>query len=271
MSKLKKAVKQLFKVTNTLFILDKINYTVAHLKHNASNKAFKKAYPDFALPSDYFLYETYKLDYRQYREDGDLAAREISEWTAPYLPAAPKIMEWGCGVSRIIRNMAPYAGAGAQLFACDINAEMIGWNKQHIKDVSFLHIGYTPPTPYGADSFNMIYALSVFTHIEDHMQNAWIEEIARILLPGGIFLFTTHGSKTFERLDQSSLKALEEKGAYTMTYPQKGHKMMSTYNTYEDFAARLKPSFDILEFYSGKDHPGKVGGQDMWIVRKKAS
>lgn len=269
MASLKAALKKLFIATNTLPLLDRLNYTRAILKYRSANKEFVKNHPDFKLPPDYYLYETYKLDYSQYKEDGFVTAKEISDWTVPYLPETKHILEWGCGVSRIIRHFPGLITPGSRLSACDINDVMIQWNKKNIPGVDFKTIDYNPPTPYNDASFHLIYALSVFTHIEASMQPGWVAEIARITKSQGIFLFTTHGTDSIENLSPDELKEYNEKGSYTMSYKQKGHKMMSTYNDSTAFRDMIAPYFDVLEFYHGKDFREKVGGQDLWIVRRR--
>ena len=265
---LRKRIKSLFQITHTLFILDNINFVLAYLKGYRKNRKFRKANPDFRLPPDYFLYETYRLDYNQYKEDGNLSAKEVFEWTSRYLPKDLTVLEWGCGVSRAIRHFPEYASAGSTFFACDINARMIEWNKRNIEKVTFETIHYIPPTNYPNDSFDLVYAFSVFTHIEKNLQQNWINEISRIIKPGGIFLFTTHGRAYFDKLDRAGLTQLSAEGAYTISYHQKGHRMMSTYNTYDAFKQLVGQRFTVLEYYDGAANREKVGGQDLWIVRK---
>ncbi|MEZ5045668.1 MAG: class I SAM-dependent methyltransferase [Chitinophagaceae bacterium] len=180
-----------------------------------------------------------------------------------------KFLEWGCGVSRIIRHFPNLINSNSSLFACDINEKMIQWNKANIENVYFDTIDYTPPTHYDNNTFDLVYALSVFTHIENTQQIDWIDEIARILKPNGIFLFTTHGTHFYNKLSNTQLKELYENGSYTIPYIQKGHRMMSTYNVSDAFKKSLSLYFEVLEFYEGKLHLNKVGGQDLWIVRKK--
>lgn len=249
-------------------MLDRINFVLAYLKHFKKNKAFKKSHPLFRLPSDYFLYETYQLDYRQYQEDGQLVAREVVEWSSPYLAGKLQVLEWGCGVSRVIRHLPAFLEEGSGIFACDINEKMIEWCKNNIENVRFETIPYQPPTNYHDAQFDLIYALSVFTHIERELQENWIQEMGRIIKPKGIFLFTTHGSHYFNKLPPSSLKQLWKEGAYTDSYHKKGHRMMSTYNTSEGFRELIEKKFSILEYYAGTEHVEKAGGQDLWIVQR---
>ena len=268
MASLKQRLKSIFVKTNSLPILDKLNYAYAALKHFASNKKFKKQYPSFIFPPDYYLYETYRLDYKQYKEDGELTAKEILEWTAKYLQGELKILEWGCGVARIVRHIPLLSNYKATVFGTDINKEMIEWDESNISNVGFSTIDYVPPTHFADEQFNLIFALSVFTHIEIGVQVSWIKEIHRMISDEGIFLFTTHG-KNFEiNLSEPEKKLLEVQGGLTVDYNKKGHRMMSSYNKPDNFRNLLNPYFEILEYFDGAGNPDKVGGQDLWIVKK---
>jgi ubiquinone/menaquinone biosynthesis C-methylase UbiE len=269
MQPLKSYIKAILQKTNVLPLLDKINYKRSIWNNKKSNQLFKSQNQTFALPSDYFLYETYRLNYEQYKADGIITAKEIIDWTAKYLTETKHILEWGCGVARIIRHIPDLINATSKVVGCDINNEMTIWNKANIQGIQFDTIDYVPPTLYSNNSFDLIYAISIFTHIEDSQQQSWINEIARVLKPDGVFLFTTHGTNFFNKLSSQQLNSLHQQGSYTVPYTQKGHRMMSTYNLSDMFKKWLESSFDVLEFHEGKTNMHKVGGQDLWIVRKK--
>lgn len=269
MSKLKRQVKQFFISTNTLFILDKLNYLIAKVAKFSKNKKFKKSNPDFPLPPDYYLFETYILDYKQYKEDGEVTALEILEWTKQYQIEPLRILDWGCGVARVTRHIPKHVDKNSLITGADINDQMIKWNSEKIPEVKFFKINYYPPANFSATQFNLVFALSVFTHIEADFQLKWIEEMYRLISDKGIFLFTTHGKKYNSRLSEPDRYELNTKGFITKSYRKKGHRMMTTYNDPESFKKILVPYFDILEYYDGGTYPEKTGGQDLWIVRKK--
>jgi SAM-dependent methyltransferase len=51
-----------------------------------------------------------------------------------------------------------------------------------------------PPLPFAEDnSFDLVYAFSVFTHIPAEHQEAWLLEMKRILKPGGFLVCTVAG------------------------------------------------------------------------------
>ena len=266
---LKQKIKNIFLQTNSLSVLDKINYAYSKLKHSAANKKFKKLNPNFTFPPDYYLYETYKLDYRQYKKDGEITAKEILEWTTKYIyDEQLKILEWGCGVARIIRHI-PNLVDNAAIFGTDINQKMTDWNSNNIDRVIFSAIEYYPPTHFNNDQFNLIFAISVFTHIEVKLQSDWLTEINRIIADNGVFLFTTQGKKYETNLNEKQKDELDMRGALTINYKQKGHRMMSSYNKHKNLKILVEKYFEVLEYYDGLDYPDKIGGQDLWIVRKK--
>lgn len=266
---MKYTIKQFLYRINALHFLDKVKYNIDKLKYRKINQKFKESYFDFALPSDYFLYETYRLNYLEYKEDGYNSANEIVSWTQKYIKP-DNVLEWGCGVARIVRHLPQIYKEGTAVFACDINSEMIAWDKHNIPNVVFDLIDYMPPTRYKEGNFQLVYAISVFTHIEAHNQKHWLQEVHRILSNNGIFLFTTHGNFYHSHLNKKQLSTLLQDGMYTITYKKKGHRMMTTYHTYSGMCELLSPLFEVLEFYDGEKNLEKLGGQDLWIVRKIA-
>ncbi len=268
MSSLKRKFKSLFVKTHTLFILDGIAYVRAYFRGYRQNKKFRHENPEFVLPPDYYLYETSKLDYRQYREEGELAAIEILGWIKKYVRQPLRILEWGCGVARIVRHMPRHAGTGTTVYGADINRQMIEWDAAHIKDVQFSLISYQAPTHFSDLQFNFIYAFSVFTHIEGDQQEAWLREMNRILDRNGVFLFTSHGKKYEANMDADMKAQFHEKGYYTISYHRKGHRMMTTYNRPNTFRTMIEKYFVVCDYFDGMQYPEMAGGQDVWIVQR---
>lgn len=238
------------------------------------NQQFKKSNPFLAIPPDEFLFETFQLDYQKYFEDGALAAKEILKWTEDYIPQEmPTILDWGCGTGRIIQHLHqfhPYA----LLYGADTNQYMIAWNQKHINGVYFSEIATSCPTPYPLHYFNLIYGISVFTHLSATKQTQWIQELARITKPGGILLVTTMGLQYEQELLKSEkIKLLEngivEKEFRTNQLIQIGNRNYAVYETASYFEALIIDHFTVLHYFDGASNPHKFGGQDLWILQKK--
>jgi SAM-dependent methyltransferase len=69
-----------------------------------------------------------------------------------------------------------------------------------------------PPLPYPDKYFDVVYCLSVFTHLNESMQDLWIEELSRILKPGGVLLLTIYGKGVTEGLDEEAKGLLKLNG-----------------------------------------------------------
>ena len=270
MSVIKRWLKTFFYRTGNATLLDKLNFKLASWKYQEKNKQYLLANPDTVLPSPYFLYETYSLDYEKYIEDGLVAAKEIIAWTKPYKNDVNSIFEWGCGVSRIIRHLPGLVAQTTSIYGGDINREMIEWNTKNIAGINFHTIEHHPPTAFTENQFDLVYAISVFTHVDGKEQPSWIHELHRIMSNNAIFLFTTHGENYVDQLSHSEKNHLSGLGYFTRNYEAKGHRMMTTYNDAALFKLQLAPYFDVLEFHDGKSDLSKTGGQDLWIVRKKS-
>jgi ubiquinone/menaquinone biosynthesis C-methylase UbiE len=56
-----------------------------------------------------------------------------------------------------------------------------------------------PQLPLESNSQKLVYAFSVFTHIDD-FELAWLAELRRVLMPGGIGYLTIHSERTWQNM-----------------------------------------------------------------------
>ncbi len=274
MSAIKKNLKNLLKKTAGSSLTKTLHFQFKTVVNRAKNNRFKKNNPAIAIPPDEWLFETFQLDYQKYFEDGNLAAHEIWEWTSQYLPEElPIILDWGCGTGRVIQHFHeqnPYA----LLYAADINEEMIAWNHLHIKDVHFSKINSQAPTNYPSNYFDLIYGVSVLTHLPAKLQIEWLAEMHRILKPAAIFLATTHGSFFNNQLLDSEKKSLDQIGILEKEFLKNksnlaGDRNYTVYETAHYFEKLIAENFNLLSYFDGSKSPEKFGGQDLWLLQKK--
>ncbi len=132
-------VKNLFYKVGLANVLDKMLYMVSKLKNGNRNSNFRKKNKELFIPPDYFLYETHKLDYEKFILGGISNAEEIMTWTGKYFNHSPnRILDWGCGVSRVTIHMHKLMSSASEIYACDINEQMIAFNKKKIKTFHIL-------------------------------------------------------------------------------------------------------------------------------------
>jgi SAM-dependent methyltransferase len=100
-------------------------------------------------------------------------------------------LDWGCGCGRALRYLA--AKHQVKLTGVDIDAQTVAWCKRAYPRCSFHAIDLNPPMPLDPESFDLIYGISVFTHIREHDQYLWLEELKRVSRPGAVLLLSIHG------------------------------------------------------------------------------
>ncbi len=116
------------------------------------------------------------------------------------LDSFKSILDFGCGSGRVTRFFKP-AAPGARLFGCDIDRPAIEWCSANLGEVAHFAVNpFEPPAPYSDCCFDFIFVFSVFTHLPESMQFAWLADMKRMLQPGGLLLATVHGTAYWSRL-----------------------------------------------------------------------
>ena len=111
---------------------------------------------------------------------GDVVRRECGK----LLPKEAAILDWGVGCGRIARYFLH--DGYERLSGIDIDQYNVDWCRANLPGGDFRRCGFNPPTEFPANSFDLIYAHSVFTHLSVKDEAAWLAELNRLLLPSGI-------------------------------------------------------------------------------------
>lgn len=123
-----------------------------------------------------------RCDYIQSRVERVLGAGSLQGLRA---------LEVGCGGGLICEDLAR---RGATMVGIDPSAQALQTARAHAVQASLgeqitYDQGYAEALPYEADSFQAIVCLDVLEHVKDLSKT--IHEIARVLAPGGVFVFDT--------------------------------------------------------------------------------
>lgn len=245
---------------------DRLIFRWQQFKYAANNRSFRKKHPGISLPDDYTLYESYRLHYQRYFDDGKQTAQEIIKEIQPFLLPAT-VLDWGCGPCRISRHFKKFI-PDATVFGCDTNADTISWNQAHIPSISFQHVQPGEVLPYADNSFDLIIGFSVLTHIPASEQLFYVNELYRILQPGGMIWISTQGKAYINQLSVKEKEILKTSGMFTRHYPITGHRMMSTYHDADAVQQMFLQKFVHVTWYDGTTEPSKAGKQDLWVLQK---
>mgnify|MGYP001599611376 FL=1 len=131
--------------------------------------------------------------YREGRVIFDQVAAALGEAGQP-LATTERILDFGCGCGRVLQSFEHVPPSG-EVWGSDIDAEAIRWNRRHLGHLGqFYGNAALPPMRFPDGYFTAIYSISVFTHLPEEMQFAWLTELRRILRPGGVLLASLHGA-----------------------------------------------------------------------------
>jgi SAM-dependent methyltransferase len=106
------------------------------------------------------------------------------------------LLDFGVGCARTMRFFfrEPHR---FRCHGCDVDRRAIAYL---IEDVPFIiaeQTGNHPPLPYPSSHFDVVYSISVFTHLAQNAFKLWLQEIHRVLKPDGLLMVTLHGDTAF--------------------------------------------------------------------------
>lgn len=266
---IKSNISGLLRKMNLLSSADKARFYLQKIKHKKDNNTFRKEYPDFVLPPDFFIYETYRLNYKWYYEDGKNTAEEIVTLLSKYYDLSKpdkKILDWGCGPGRIVRHL-PALLPTAEIYGTDYNESYIKWCSENLKGILFSANKIDPPMNFEASFLDAIIGLSIFTHLSEKNHFAWINELHRIIKPGGEVLITTQGEAYRSRLTPKEKKIFDAGGLVTRKYLKEGNRLYSAFQPPAFIKELIAGKFQIIEFIPG-DMKNAEPSQDNWVLRK---
>jgi 2-polyprenyl-3-methyl-5-hydroxy-6-metoxy-1,4-benzoquinol methylase len=107
----------------------------------------------------------------------------------------PNILDWGCGAGRLTRYLV--GETASAVTGVDIDADNIAWCREAIPGGTFLTVPLRPPTGLADGQFDLVFGLSVLTHLQEADQFLWLRELQRITRPGAMLFLSVQGPAQF--------------------------------------------------------------------------
>jgi len=174
-------------------------------------------------------------------------------------------LDFGCGSGRVARHII--ALPGVAMSGVDIDAPAVRWCARHLPG-DFRVIDPDPPMPFAEATFDVVYAVSVFTHFDEPGQFRWLSELRRVLRDGGVLVASTHSPDlTYNRPDLTQKHHEELAGRGFTFIPGAGaFNDDSAFHTAAYLAREWSRWFELVEHRPA----GLNGYQDLSLWRAAA-
>ncbi|MBU1803147.1 MAG: class I SAM-dependent methyltransferase [Actinobacteria bacterium] len=155
--------------------------------------------PDPAIPLPPYAL---RMGGQHFKKDGDFVNAGVRDARVlrrrAGLGPRKRVLDWGCGAGRLAIGIKHLMGNVADYHGVDIQPELLNWAKDNLTDehtrftlVDAHNARYNPDgeqsfhIPAEAESVDVLYAYSVFSHMLTHDLAGYGATIAKILAPKG--------------------------------------------------------------------------------------
>jgi SAM-dependent methyltransferase len=192
------------------------------------------------------------------------AIRSTLEQNSVRLERLTSVLEFGCGCGRVLRHWG--AVQGPQIHGVDYNARLIAWCQASLPFARCSTNSLYPPLPHEDGRFDLVYAISVFTHLSEELQLLWMRELRRVLRPEGYLIITTHGASHCNRLTEEEHETFAGGQVVVKHHEASGMNLCTAYHPETYVRSRLSGGYSVLDFVP----VGAIEGvyQDLYLMRK---
>lgn len=181
------------------------------------------------------------------------------------LESGTRMLDFGCGCGRVARHWRDLDGV--DVHGSDYNAQLVAWCARNLDFATFSTNRLPPPLQYEDRFFDVVYAMSVLTHLPESLQLAWLAEFSRVLREGGRLLVSTHGDRYRQRLTPEERAAYDRGELVVRWQSAAGMNLCTAFHPEKYVRETLARGFELLEFAP----EGAAAGnpyQDLVVLRK---
>jgi SAM-dependent methyltransferase len=200
-------------------------------------------------------------------ESGALAARSIRGVLGKAgveIERLDALLDFGCGCGRVLRQWAHLDGP--EVWGSDYNERLVAWCRENLGFADVARNALEPPLAFEDERFDLVYALSVFTHFPERLQHAWMAELRRVVKPGGLVLFSAHGRRYLDRLEEGERELFLADQPVVRWERVAGTNLCAAYHPQAWVQQELARDLELVEFVpegaQGNPH------QDLYLLRR---
>jgi SAM-dependent methyltransferase len=177
----------------------------------------------------------------------------------------PALLDFGCGCGRVIRHWARVEG---EVHGTDYNPGLVAWCRRGLPFGRFEVNGFAPPLAYPDGRFDLVYALSVFTHLPAELQIPWMDELRRVLSPDGLLLLTVHGTRYRADLEPAERATFDTGNLVVRRDDSPGRNVCGVYHPEAYLRGTLARGYEVLAYVP----EGALGNphQDLVLLRRSS-
>ncbi len=208
-------------------------------------------------------------DWRAFLKTGEATAAALNKHASEAglsFAQSGRILDLGCGAGRVIRHLPKMTKA--ELFGADYNRAFADWCAANLPG-NFSSNGLNPPLEFPNAHFDIVYLLSVFTHLRLATQRRWLAELRRVIRPGGLALVSFHEETQpgFPQTDEAAV-AIRDTGVYVHLDLVEGSNLIATFQTRAQSECLFGEAFEVVRMIA-RDETSV--GQSLAVLRRPLS
>jgi SAM-dependent methyltransferase len=173
------------------------------------------------------------------------------------------ILDFGCGCGRIFRFWNDVKGP--KFHGSDYNRKLVNWCRHYLPFGEFKTNKLQPPLDFPDETFGLVYAISVFTHLGEELQIPWIRELRRICRPGGFVLLSVHGESYLDQMPEKERERFNAGRLAVIRGKYSGTNICGVFHPEPYVRNILAEGFRVLDFVPLGAEDAK---QDMYLLQR---
>lgn len=190
--------------------------------------------------------------------------RDTLERNGTPIAGLKDILDFGCGCGRVIRYWNGVTDTG--IYGTDMNDYLVEACQRCVPFASIGKNSMVAKLDYADQSFDLIYAFSVFTHMDIKAQKAWRDELRRMLRPRGILLLSVHGDAYKGRLNDQEREDFNAGRPVVRLGQYPGGNICVSFHPESYVRETLAEGFELVEAVPEGAKGNPV--QDLYMLRK---